>query len=415
MKDPQPNQTRLSRPKPLPRSSDPGRAPAGQAGRGPGRARPGSNARPGNQSQADDAGYRCKVKVGSADGILAVVPHLLGFHPSKSLVVLGIGGPHARIRLAFRYDLPDPPDESLSADIAAHAVSVLGREHLTMAILVGYGTGRAVTPVIDTVQSALGDNQISIQDALRVDDGRYWSYRCSDPGCCSPDGVPYDLAAHPAAAALQAAGLSVHADRDELAATLAQIPESVEQMAGSLERARGRATHVIEQALVLGSDSEGDLFEPVADAGRKSIRQAVMSYRRGREISSYDEMAWLGYVLTDMRVRDDAWARMDPQYTDAHKLLWTTLLRNLPTEFAPAPAALLAFVCWQSGDGALATIAIERALDADPDYTMALLIGDALHAGLPPSAARLSMSPKQVAASYAKHRRPPTPRPNRRT
>jgi hypothetical protein len=66
---------------------------------------------------------------------------------------------------------------------------------------------------------------------------------------------------------------------------------------------------------------------------------------------------------------------------------------------------LLAFVAWQAGDGALASIAIERALDADPGYSMALLIADALHAGLPPSAARLSMSPKQVAASYAKHRR----------
>lgn len=409
MNDSQPNETRLSRPKPLPRFSDPGRGPAGQAGRGPGRTRSG------RQSQSDEAGYRCKVKVGSADGILAVVPHLLGFHPSKSLVVLGIGGQHARIRLAFRYDLPDPSDDALSADIAAHAVSVLGREHLTMAILVGYGTGQSVTPVMDIVQPALREAHISIQDALRVDDGRYWSYRCGDPACCPPDGVPYDLAAHPASAALQAAGLSVHADRDELAATLAQLPENVERMAGPLERARGRATHVIEQAMVLGSESEeGDLFEPVADAGRKSVRLAVTSYRRGLEISSYDEMAWLGYVLTDMRVRDDAWARMDPQYHEPHQLLWTTLLRNLPTEFAPAPASLLAFVAWQSGDGALATIAIERALDADPDYTMALLIGDALHAGLPPSAARLSMTPKQVAASYAKHRRPPTPKPNRR-
>jgi len=339
------------------------------------------------------------------------VPHLLGFHPTKSLVVLGIGGPHARIRLAFRYDLPDPPDDSLSADIAGHAVTVLGREHLTMAILVGYGAGQAVTPVIDIVGTALRDARIAIQDALRVDDGRYWSYRCADPACCSPDGVPYDPSAHPAAAALEAAGLSVHADRDELAGTLARIPESVEPITESLERARARANRLIEQAMIVGP--EGDLFQPVADAGRKSIRQVVASCRRGDQLASYDEIAWLGFVLTDLRVRDDAWARMDPQYTEAHQLLWTTLLRHLPNEFVPAPAALLAFVSWQAGDGALATIAIERALDADPDYTMALLIADALHAGLPPSAARLSMSPKQVAASYAKHRRPPT-RANRR-
>jgi hypothetical protein len=43
-------------------------------------------------------GLRCRVRVGSTDGILAVVPHLLGFHPEDSLVMLGIGGPHDRIR-----------------------------------------------------------------------------------------------------------------------------------------------------------------------------------------------------------------------------------------------------------------------------------------------------------------------------
>src|SRR6185437_12225203 len=87
------------------------RGPAGPAGRGPGRSRSA-----GQSPQKGAAAERCRVKVGSADGILAVVPHLLGFHPANSLVVLGIGGPHARIRLAFRYDLPDPPQEALSKD-----------------------------------------------------------------------------------------------------------------------------------------------------------------------------------------------------------------------------------------------------------------------------------------------------------
>src|SRR5215470_7621696 len=103
-----------------------GRGPVGKAGRGPTRSRPGG--------QPTEGGYRCRVRVGSADGILAVAPHLLGFHPANSLVVLGIGGPHARIRLAFRYDLPDPPQDALSADIASHATTVLRREHLTMAV-----------------------------------------------------------------------------------------------------------------------------------------------------------------------------------------------------------------------------------------------------------------------------------------
>ena len=90
-----------------------------------------------------------RLKIGSLDGVLAVVPHLLGFHPSSSLVVLGIAGPRGQVQLAFRYDLPDPPDSSLSGEIAAHASAVLGRQHLTAAIVIGYGPGSLVKPVAD--------------------------------------------------------------------------------------------------------------------------------------------------------------------------------------------------------------------------------------------------------------------------
>src|SRR5262249_32361868 len=166
------------------------------------------DAQPGDSHAIDPktTGLRCRVRVSSADGILAVVPHLLGFHPSNSLVMLGIGGPHARIRLAFRYDLPDPPDDELATDIAAHAVTVLARQHLTMAVAVGYGSGEAVTPVVEVVASALLEAGVNVQDVLRVQGGRYWSYLCSDPDCCPAEGGPFDSAGHPASAALAAAG-----------------------------------------------------------------------------------------------------------------------------------------------------------------------------------------------------------------
>ncbi len=343
------------------------------------------------------------MRVGSADAILAVVPHLLGFHPAESLVVLGVGGPHSRIRLAFRYDLPDPPEEGLAADIASHAATVLGRQHLTLAIAIGYGSGRQVTPVADVLIPALREAGIGVQDVLRVADGRYWSYLCDDPGCCPPEGVPFDPARHPAAATLAAAGLTVLGNRAELVATLAPAVESAKQMSEAVERAQDRATRMLTDAFA--DPRYGDVYQPVADAGRRSVRLAVTRYRRGGRLTSHhDELAWLGVALTDMRVRDDAWARMDPEYNADHQRLWVDLVRHLPPEYVPAPAALLAFTAWQAGDGALASVAIERALDADPDYSMAQLIADALHAGLPPSAARLPMTPKQVAASYARLR-----------
>jgi hypothetical protein len=69
--------------------------------------------------------------------------------------------------------------------------------------------------------------------------------------------------------------------------------------------------------------------------------------------------------------------------------------------YVPAPACLLAFAAWQAGDGALANVAIDRALQADSGYSMALLLLDAVSGGLPPSAATLPMTPQEVAASYA--------------
>lgn len=353
-------------------------------------------------------GLRCRVRVGSADGILAVVPHLLGFHPADSLVMLGIGGPHARIRLAFRYDLPDPPDDEITADIAEHAISVLRRQHLPMAIAVGYGPGAAVTPVMDVLTPALREAGLSIQDLLRVQDGRYWSYLCHEPECCPAEGTPFAPAGHPASDALAAAGLTVRADRAALAETLAPVAEAAAPMRAAIGRARQRAGELID--LIAVTDGS-DPFLPVADAGRRSVKQVITRYRRGGILTDYEEIAWLGVTLGDLRVRDDAWARMDPGFHEAHQRLWVDLVRHLPTEFVAAPAALLAFTAWQGGDGALASIAIERALDADPEYSMAHLIADALHAGLPPSAARLPMTPKQVAASYARRRATGTMQP----
>jgi hypothetical protein len=106
-------------------------------------------------------------------------------------------------------------------------------------------------------------------------------------------------------------------------------------------------------------------------------------------------------TLADLRVRDDAWARMDPKHRAAHRRLWIDVVRRATEPYVPAPASLLAFTAWQSGEGALANIAIERALAADPGYSMAHLLGQAVDAGLPPSAARLPMTPEEVEASYA--------------
>jgi hypothetical protein len=91
---------------------------------------------------------------------------------------------------------------------------------------------------------------------------------------------------------------------------------------------------------------------------------------------------------------------MDPAHRDAHRRLWIDVVRRAQPGYVAAPAALLAFVAWQSGDGALANVALDRALADDPRYSMALLLRQVITAGAPPSLARLPMTPEEVAASY---------------
>lgn len=340
---------------------------------------------------------RERVVVRDPAALIAVIPHLFGFHPDHSLVIVGVGGPHARIRLAFRYDLPDPPDQAVAAAIADHAIHVLRREHLTMAMAVGYGPGALVTPVTDVIRHVLTREGIRLQDAIRVHDGRYWSYLCPDSACCPADGTPVPVpGTHPAAAQLIGLGVTAAASRDVVAASIAPVT-------GADADAMSEAAAQAWQEACEQVDAGGE--ECLESLWLDAVRQAITLYRDGGSISEPVVFARLMLALTALPVRDDAWARMLPEHHEAHQRLWTDLTRRAARGYVAAPASLLAFTAWQAGDGALGNLAIDRALADTPGYTMAELILSALNGGLPPSAAALPMTPEDVAASYHSQRR----------
>jgi hypothetical protein len=130
------------------------------------------------------------------------------------------------------------------------------------------------------------------------------------------------------------------------------------------------------------------------------VQAAIGIYRDGGSISLASQFAWLALALSSLRVREDAWARMDPEHREAHLRLWIDLTRHAQPGYVAAPASLLAFTAWQVGNGALANLALDRAEADDPGYSMALLLRDTLTAGAPPSLAVLPMTPEEVAASY---------------
>lgn len=345
------------------------------------------------------AGAGARVRVGTPAALLAVVPYLLGFVPESSLVVIGAEPPDGAIKVTMRYDLPDPPDADLAADIAAHAMEVIGSQRLTPAVAIGYGPDALVAPLAAALEEAAEDGG-AMTDILRVDDGRYWSYTCASQSCCPPGGTAFDAVGYAEAAALaEVSGTAVLAGRDDVAESIAPLNGDI---ATSMRQATKRAEEHLSQLLakVRKSSRLGAVRHMIASEGLSAVAQLVAAYRAGGQFVTDYQVAWLTVALKDMRVRDDAWARMDPRYGEAHRRMWTDVVRRAQPGHVAAPASLLAFVAWQAGNGVLANVALDRALADNPSYSMATLLRQVIGAGAPPSLARLPMTPEEVAAAY---------------
>lgn len=317
------------------------------------------------------------VRGASPEQLLSAVPGLVGFIPADSLVIVGVEGPRDRVVVTLRCDLPGADDIRAVEQIAGHAMSVLTQAGASKTFAVIYGSDD-----IGTLFAAVLDAQddVTVLDVLRVADGRYWSYACADEDCCPAAGTPFEVQ-------IPEEFGTVLSDRDKLAERVAPVTgERAEAMRKITERQAQLA---------------GDMPRRVVQVALETVRAALEVYRTDAGTWDHGIAAVALVGLRDLRVRDDAWARMDPEHTEAHLRLWTDLTTLAPAGFVAAPASLLAFVAWQSGNGALANVALDRALADDPDYSLAGLLRQLICAGAPPSLARLPMTPEEVAASYA--------------
>ncbi|MEV4481821.1 DUF4192 domain-containing protein [Micromonospora coxensis] len=310
-----------------------------------------------------------RMRLASISDVLAVVPYLLGFHPADSLVIVGLTG--ARVTVAGRSDLPHDSDldQWVAASVSQH-LALLRNVDADAAFLIGYGPAPAVTPVVDRVAPRLRDAAVTIVDTVRVTDGRYHSYHCQDPHCCPADGVPFDAHYSPTAVHAVVAGQTALPDRAALVASLA--PTGGTAMAAATRRAHHRriTTAAAGRAALL-------------DAGRTCVGEVFARYAAGA-VAGDEEVAWLTVLLTHTSVRDIAWRATDDE--PWHIALWADVTRRADPTVAAAPATLLAFTAWRQGQGALAAVALDRALTADPDYRLALIIDSALRHAVPPTA-----------------------------
>lgn len=338
--------------------------------------------------------------------VLAAVPYLLGFHPTDSVVVMAVRG--TRLLLNARVDAP--PIGSTPAeirDIVDDIVRLVRRQGATGAVIIGYGTPEQVTPAVQAMQTGLSVNRVRVLDALRVTGDRYWSYVCQRPECCPAEGTVFDSSSSPVAATATLSGLVALPDRAALVEQVAPVGGLARiAMRQATERAGDRMVTLLRSA----SDEAGAV-EAIERERNQAMADALDRCRAGGTLDD-DEAAWLAMLLSTAPLDSPYWITItsDLSARATHRALWSDLVRRVEPDLVPEPGTLLAFTAWCDGDGALASVALERVLAVDPGYELAKLLSETLARGVPPSRAGDWMNPTPRSARARRQDRRTTPR-----
>jgi hypothetical protein len=331
----------------------------------------------------------------SAD-IAAALPYLVGFHPHESVVLVALGGPTGnRVGLTVRADLPARAASAAVATALARSVATDDPAGVVVAVVSEAPDDRGRLPggddlpglphrdVVHDAVVALAALDIPVRDTLLVRGGRWWSYDCTE-ACCAPGaGEPLTGGVSVLAAASAATGQVVARDRAVLEARIAPLDgparAAMEEVTWRLVDGRARPARQ----------------DPDAEA-RRSWDAVLRAVRRCRPRSvgrlPDREVAGVLWALADVRVRDRALTLALGDDAAAAELLWTECTRRAPAPMDAAPATLLAVSAWLRGDGAMANVALQRALDSRPTYTLARLLADGLAACLPPAELRAMLA-----------------------
>ena len=321
---------------------------------------------------------------GPAD-VLSSIPHLLGFHPTESLVIMCLSGPRRRQRLIMRVDLPAAADE---AQIAVELAARVAHEGADSVVIICYTASPDAVGklpgagLVRGLAGQLADRDIEVHDAYLARGTRWWSYVCTDTRCCPRAGTALPDEASAAAGVLAAEavwrGSATMPDRAALVASIA--PDAVAVAAA------GRA--LLDEVEGIG-DASWLADESWSPAAVEELAGSLLKrYREGHPGLSGAQAARLRAGLRDVRVRDEiaTWG-LDPA-PEALLSLLADLVRACPAQDAAPACTLLAWVAYLGGNGPLANVALDRAFEAEGNYSMALLLDDALAAQLPPAAIR---------------------------
>lgn len=318
------------------------------------------------------------VRIGSAAAVAAIAPQLLGFRPRESLV-LTFFDEHARLQLASRMDLPiiEGAEHDAVGDLFDLAHRSCWR---AVHIAVVSDAASVPSPLIKALRWLASQGRLDILGCGLVRSGRWLSIEpngeLTEPGESLSDG-----SALAATSQLVLAGRSFVADREAF-----------------VQQVRGSEPGSDEIARILTDPAAP--WVTISASGRKSSRarlmveDAIVGYLMGDggQPDPATAAQWIA-AFSDSRVREAVLWRLSPaapdhtvgvsQDTVTEALGW--LVRAAPTSWSGPVASSLAALAWQGGDGVLAGVAADYALECDPANRLADLVALALNRGAPPT------------------------------
>ncbi|OMC02804.1 DUF4192 domain-containing protein [Mycolicibacterium fortuitum] len=307
--------------------------------------------------------------------LIAALPAVLGFVPHRSLVLVTIC--RGELGCVMRADLADDMTERIDhlVDLAATA----GADAVIAVVVDEASTDcRACDDRYRDLASVL-EASLSVEDIElyaahvvdRVAAGGFW--HCADG--CGVEGQVDDPGASPLAAAAVLDGRRLYDSRDELLAVIQPDPVAAASM---------------KRPLALSVQRPG-LPETRPDAEvRGDVEAAMHAAAQVAEgnVPSGAELARLAIGLADPRVRDTLYALAVGERAEQAEALWALSARNLPDPWRVEALVLLAFSAYARGDGPLAGVALDAALEARPTHRMAGMLDTALQAGMRPEQIR---------------------------
>ncbi|NQE93237.1 DUF4192 domain-containing protein [Nocardia terpenica] len=328
---------------------------------------------------------------------IAAIPALLGFVPERSLVVCLLQDTPERPGAVFlgavaRHDL-DVSGCGAWVRVAGQLAAICVQERAVGVVVLVVDDRASVTragrpgarasrhrDLIRALGGALRAADVTLADAWaarEIATGAPW-WSLTDP---ERTGTQQDPSASPVTLAHVLDGRPIRSSRAELLATVEVDRELRDAVAAELEQAELTARRLYRRAVSRSAPGE------YRRAALEMVLWQIAAVGSAAPIPP-DAVADVAVALRDSTVRDALFALAVGEHGRAAEELWTRLCRALDGPDRAEAATLLGYSAYIRGDGPLAGVALEAALEADPSHGIAGLLETALRTGMHPQEMR---------------------------